>query len=155
MIGSGILTLPWATSQFGLLLSLAGLVYLAYLSQVAIRLMVRCVAFTPTQRKTLVDEIRHTGSLRASRRSTHTHDLEAEDRTTPITPLPNDASGQPARATENTGVVADGHGCGSWQIIATAAYGTPARIVTLTMLSLAQCELAARFERSLSRLVFG
>ena len=68
MIGSGLLTLPWATAQFGLVPSLLGLLYLAYLSQAAIRLTVRCVAFSPLERKTLVDELRHTGSLHSSRR---------------------------------------------------------------------------------------
>jgi len=42
MIGSGILTLPYATARVGLLLSLAGLAVLAYLTQLAIRLVVRC-----------------------------------------------------------------------------------------------------------------
>lgn len=131
MIGSGLLTLPWATGQFGLVLSLVGLVYLAYLSQAAIRMMVRCVAFSPLQRKTLVDELRHTGSLRDSRRPTAgSHGSQAshdDDERLSGVPLSRKSS-----------VVADGHGAGSWQIISVSAGGEPARIVTIVLLTLAQ-----------------
>merc|ERR1719210_822538 len=44
MIGSGILTLPWATAQVGLVLSSVGLLVMAYLTQEAIRFAARCVA---------------------------------------------------------------------------------------------------------------
>ncbi len=125
MIGSGLLTLPWATSRFGLLLSLIGLLYLAYLSQAAIRLTVRCVAFSPIQRKTLVDELRHTGSLRGSHRQTADSELERGHEA-------------PAPRSQRTSVVTDGHGAGSWQIISTTAFGEPARVFTIALLTLAQ-----------------
>ena len=44
MIGAGLLTLPYATSQVGLILSFFGLAVLAFLSQVAIRMCVRGAA---------------------------------------------------------------------------------------------------------------
>ena len=43
MIGSGILTLPWCTAQVGMGISLGGLIVMAWLAQVAIRLAVRSV----------------------------------------------------------------------------------------------------------------
>ena len=43
MIGSGILTLPWCTAQVGMAISLGGLIVMAWLAQVAIRLAVRSV----------------------------------------------------------------------------------------------------------------
>jgi|EP00966_Prymnesium_polylepis_P054793 amino acid permease len=58
MIGSGILTLPWATAQVGILPSVIGLVIIAYLSERAIRLLVLCVAYKPWERKTLIDSLR-------------------------------------------------------------------------------------------------
>ena len=50
MIGAGLLTLPFATSQVGLILSFFGLAVLAFLSQVAIRMCVRCAAYAPSAR---------------------------------------------------------------------------------------------------------
>lgn len=44
MIGSGLLTLPWITAQAGIGLSVPGLACLAYLTQGAIRFVVRCAA---------------------------------------------------------------------------------------------------------------
>jgi proton-coupled amino acid transporter len=155
MIGSGILTLPWATSRAGLVLSLLGLLYLAYLSQAAIRLTVRCVAFTPSQRKTLVSELRHTGSLRNTRRSTRNSSRRSTERDSigdGIAHVPRVGSGVPASPSAindalRKSVVADGHGCGSWQIISTAAYGEPARVVTILMLTLAQfCASVSYFD---------
>eukprot|EP00965_Chrysotila_dentata_P194933 6176679-Pleurochrysis_carterae.AAC.4 len=56
MIGSGILTLPWATAQVGVFLSLSGLLILAYLTQEAIRFAVRCVALIERES---IDEEKH------------------------------------------------------------------------------------------------
>ena len=137
MIGSGLLTLPWATAQFGLVPSLLGLLYLAYLSQAAIRLTVRCVAFSPLERKTLVDELRHTGSLHSSRRQSRateaSHATDNEGRRSRVS-FAGDALRDKPRAT----VVNDGHGAGSWQIISTQAFGEPARVFTIVLLMAAQ-----------------
>lgn len=44
MVGSGILTLPYVTAKVGLGISLPGLAIIAYLTQEAIRFVVRCAA---------------------------------------------------------------------------------------------------------------
>ena len=44
MVGSGILTLPYVTAKVGLGISLPGLAIIAYLTQEAIRFVVRCTA---------------------------------------------------------------------------------------------------------------
>ena len=66
-IGSGLLTLPWATARVGLVLSLCALAAVAWLSQAAIRLTVRCACFTPQQRASLLSELRDTGELTRGR----------------------------------------------------------------------------------------
>ena len=43
MVGSGLLTLPWATAQVGVVVSVVGLALIAFLTQYAIRLLVRCL----------------------------------------------------------------------------------------------------------------
>ena len=50
MIGAGILTLPWATAQVGLIVSLVGLPIIAWMAQYAIRLVVRCAIWEQAQR---------------------------------------------------------------------------------------------------------
>ena len=63
MIGSGVLTLPWATAQVGLALSAGGLLVLAFLSAHAIRLTVRCAACEPQERRSRLETLRTTGQV--------------------------------------------------------------------------------------------
>ena len=84
MIGMGVLTLPWTTSQAGLGLSAVGLVVLAYLSQTAIRLTILCqvAMFSADERKYIVSSLRASasGARRSSvtsRPSAMTEDLES------------------------------------------------------------------------------
>ena len=144
MIGSGLLTLPWATSQFGLTLSLLGLSYLAYLSQAAIRFTVRCVAFSPVHRKMLVDELRVSGSLRNSAISRNNSRNNSRANTLSGISRSNTFDGnEPPQPPERVNaakasVVTDGHGAGSWQIISETSYGEPARVVTIFALVFSQ-----------------
>ena len=50
MVGSGLLTLPWATAQVGLIVSLIGLPIIAWMAQHAIRLVVRRAIWEQAQR---------------------------------------------------------------------------------------------------------
>lgn len=155
MIGSGLLTLPWATSQFGLVLSTVGLVYLAYLSQAAIRMTVRCAALTSSSRKSILSEIRVSqisqsggragasgpsvrDSLRHSQSNRSTTDGEPKD----VARTAVNSEGDPMRRST---VVSDGHGAGSWQIISSAAFGEPGRLITLFFLLLAQFSLSVSY----------
>ena len=155
MIGSGLLTLPWATSQFGLVLSTVGLVYLAYLSQAAIRMTVRCAALTSSSRKSILSEIRVSqisqsggragasgpsvrDSLRHSQSNRSTTDGEPKDVARTVV----NSEGDPMRRST---VVSDGHGAGSWQIISSAAFGEPGRLITLFFLLLAQFSLSVSY----------
>ena len=80
MIGAGLLTLPYATSQVGLILSFFGLAVLAFLSQVAIRMCVRCAAYAPSARKALLGAMRESAldaGLAASLRQTGEEEARA------------------------------------------------------------------------------
>ena len=80
MIGAGLLTLPFATSQVGLILSFFGLAVLAFLSQVAIRMCVRCAAYAPSARKALLGAMRESAldaGLAASLRQTGEEEARA------------------------------------------------------------------------------
>ena len=154
MIGAGLLTLPYATSQVGLILSFFGLAVLAFLSQVAIRMCVRCAAYAPSARKALLGAMRESAldaGLAASLRQTGEEEARAsvERLSSARVSRATDASqgsallafaaASPAGAVaRDSTVVDDGHGAGSWQIIAQAAYGTRGRLVTVIALIVAQ-----------------
>eukprot|EP00966_Prymnesium_polylepis_P275122 6356984-Prymnesium_polylepis.1 len=190
MIGTGVLTLPWATAQVGLLLSAVGLLCLAWLSQAAIRLAVLCqvsIYAAPQERKSIIESLRGSycgtplvedgepsgaacgkqpadGRLRTSS-SSGAHkpgpssfdsaDVLSRSRSEsapfhgqatgggpahPALPSGRLDSGLLSRLSSSklTTVVSDGHGAGTWQLIATAAFGSTGRMVTVGALLIAQ-----------------
>ncbi len=110
MVGSGILTLPYVTARVGLGLSISGLAVLAYLTQLAIRLVVRCTA--------------HERSL-----------------------------GHRSAAYAAVETTTDDHGGGSWQLISSAAYGTPGWMCTSAALLTAQLGVASSYLDFISQVI--
>ena len=106
MVGSGILTLPYVTARVGIALSLVGLTLLAFLTQLAIRFVVRCAA---------------------------------QER-------------RPYAILDET-LTGNGHGGGSWQVVATAAFSTPGWAITSASLLVAQLGVASSYLDFISQVV--